>query len=214
MTFRLLASLLIVILSHGSYLYANQDKEQEDKINTPGEPGQLRNPVLIKRFLGTDSQTIPPIEHFSFNALGGLFHGALIGGLGSLAMYKTDDTTATTQGFALIGGSLALTGVIGGVLITFEERSTGTYFKSGANLLEYLWFGTLAGAVTGGIAGAIPYSSSNKTDDLINFTGYGALAGFSTGLIWSLIDLPASLQFDLSVRQTKDSMGLAITQSF
>ena len=211
---RLLATLLIVSFTHGSILYADQNKEKEENINTPDEPGQLRNPVLIKRFLGTDSQTIPPIEHFSFNALGGLFHGALIGGLGGLAMYKTDDTTATTQGFALVGGSIALTGLIGGVLITFEERSSGIYFKSGPNLLEYLWFGTLAGAVTGGIAGAIPYSSSNKTDDLINFTGYGALAGFTTGLIWSLLDLPDSLQFDLSLRQTKDSLGLAITQPF
>ena len=214
MKVRFLASLILLSLFQVNLLFAKDDKVQDAEINNPDDPGQLRNPGLIKQFLGTDSQTIPPIEHFSFNALGGLFHGGLIGGLGGLALYKTNDTTATTNGFALIGGSLALTGLLGSVLVTFEERSSGTYFKSGPALLEYIWFGTLAGAVTGGISGAIPYASSNNTDDLINFTGYGALAGFTTGLIWSIFDLPDSLKFRINLLQTKDSMGLAITQSF
>ena len=155
--------------------------DDEDQKPKKQEKLQLRTNEMEKQYLNSTSFTYTFFDRLFIGFLYGAVSGGAIGsGVGLYAYDSTqkDISKNNIYKFAgILGGVGATTGIVTAVIETIKDKP----FKYGTGLFENSWYGALAGALVGGVAGAIPYSSSGNTDDIIKYTGVGVMAGVSAG---------------------------------
>lgn len=155
----------------------------------------LVNDELIKRYLDDDS-LYNPEERFLATTIMGTFSGFVFGSVGSLALYDSNNTDdENTNNLLLFGGILGVGGMATGATIAWIEHQNKKYFTIGPAMLKYTWYGTLAGALLGAMASLPVYATSEETDDILNFTGYGSLIGLTTGFTMFFFRSPDNLNF-------------------
>ncbi len=156
---------------------------------------RLANPGLMEKYLSNRERSYATGEHLFANLFVGAFSGASFGALGSLAVYDSKDTAASREKLIAFSGGGAIAGVLSGALVTWFEYRRDEQFTIGPVLMSYTWYGAIGGALAGMAVGLIPYGSSRNTDDILHYTGYGALAGVGLGTILFLFHLPENLDF-------------------
>ncbi len=137
---------------------------------------------LTEKFIPPGSHDFDVGEHLMINMLIGAFSGGAFGVGSGLAVYEENNSTENEKNLILYGGIGAGAGAIAGGLVTFFEYRKNLQFDMGTDLMNHGWYGALGGAMVGSLAGLIPYSSSKKTQDVLNYTGYGTMAGLAIGL--------------------------------
>ncbi|GEM_PF-2916797 len=163
---------------------------------------------LMEHYLGKNDSIYSASEHIFGTVFMGLVSGVAFGAAGSLVAYNSSDETANLNNLYLYGGVFGIGGALTGLGIAAAEQIQDDYFSMGPDALEYTWFGTLGGATLGAMAGAIPYASSGNTDELLHYTGYGAMAGLATGLTLWLFKIPSYYSISSYVTPDQWSIGL------
>jgi len=155
--------------------------DDEDQKPKKQEKLQLRTNEMEKQYLDSTSFSYTFFDRLFIGFLYGAVSGGAIGsGVGLYAYDSTqkDISKNNIYKFAgILGGVGATTGIVTAVIETIKDKP----FKYGAGLFENSWYGAIAGALVGGVAGAIPYSSSGNSDDILKYTGVGVMAGVSAG---------------------------------
>jgi len=180
----------IILVSTLSTSVFAKDNNREDSETILTTPNSLSDYSYIDSKVTTG-------EHFMINTLIGAFSGAIFATMGSFSNFiqhnyaaaGIDPSSASAKSqrgelnksnlllFVGIGG---LSGGVSGLLLTLFEKDTP--FSIARPLLDYAWYGAIAGSFLGAMAGLIPFSSSKYTDDIWHFTGYGSIAGLAIGI--------------------------------
>ena len=200
-------TILIILSASISYhsLFAQNTKRDSE----------LANPRLTSKF-DPFKNRVNTSEHAFVNIFMGTLTGAVFGASTGLAFYNTNDKAASQDQLALFSGGLALLGAVtGGILTIFEARQS-QQFTLGKPLNNKTWYGGVLGALVGGLAGLIPYSSSGNTDDIVNFVGYGTAIGLMIAWVWQGFDYFGHSTIDLNTGYSPrfNSFNLSLDQRF
>lgn len=187
--------------------------EESEPVNEiDPEDYRLANPDLVDQYTRGDINFSYP-EHFMINIFMGAFSGAAIGSLIGLTAYDSNNTTKSNESILLYTGALTVTGALAGSIVSWVEYSERNQFTIGPVVMNYAWYGALGGALAGAAAGLIPYSSSQNSDDIINYTGYGAGAGFITSMVLFFVQMPENLELTLGPVRGSE-MGAMVSRRF
>ena len=176
---------------------------------------ELANPRLASKF-DPFKHRVSASEHAFANIFMGTLTGAVFGAGTGLAFYNTNDKTASQDKLALFSGGLALFGAVTGSILTIFEMRRSQQFTLGKPLNDKTWYGGVLGAVIGGLAGLIPYSSSGNKDDILNFVGYGTAIGLMFAWVWQGFDYFGHSTIDLNAGYSPrfNSFNLSLDQKF
>ena len=183
-SFLSISAMLCTNIFYGNELKDPEKNQKDSKIfqKESKKKPKLANPSLIKKFSVSNSEKMTIAEHSSINMFTGTFSGAVFGSLSGLSLYDSSKYKPEASIY-LFGGIFGAVGLLTGLLTTYLEYRKGIQFDIGKPILNYTWLGTIGGALLGALVGLIPYSSSNKTDDILRFSGYGSMFGLLTGTI-------------------------------
>lgn len=188
--------------------------EEETRERTIPDGPILKTPHMVSSYEVSYQQE--NIFHTTtINIMYGIVSGGLIGAIGGLSEYNSNNKEASNDRLAAYGSIGSGFGAFIGISVTvFSQFSNLSSYEIGYPLFEYSWYGTLSGALIGLAAGAIPYASSNDNDDLINYAGYGSVGGFVCGLVYFVFSKPykskplnAKLDISLHPEQTSLTMN-------
>lgn len=166
------------------------DSEAQDTNTTSGNitTTELQTQNMMNSYIGEKRYNTG--EHVMINILGGMISGALLGSMGSLSVYETDDMTASQNNFYRFAGAGGVAGAFAGGIVSIIEISNDEQFTTGMNVMRYSWYGTMGGTLIGAVGGLVPYSSSNDQDDIYNYAGMGAMAGLASGILFYVFFSP------------------------
>ncbi len=173
LSFVTLLFLGIFILSLPAGIHS-QEKAEDD--------ASLKNPELIQKFLPSEKED--PGEYFTINLLVAGISGAAFGYVSSYSMITNADYKKYqglyTGGFAL--GAMGVSAIFSGIEI-YSDR----YYFYSKPLFRHSWLGFIIGSLVGTSYSVIPYSESKNTDDVLQYLGYGAMAGTGLGLLSGMV---------------------------
>lgn len=178
-----------VIVEDDDYNRSEKDDEGGD------EDYRLKNPELMEKFVPAKEKNFATGEHVFFNILLGGLAGGAVGATGSLAFYNSDEGGSNENNLGLYAGTFAGIGMLSGAIASYFEVERGEQFTIGYTAWNYTWYGLISGATAGAITGLIPYSSSDNTDDIYNYIGYGAFAGVAVSTALFFLNMPENITF-------------------
>ncbi|MDH4262607.1 MAG: hypothetical protein OEV78_06145 [Spirochaetia bacterium] len=149
----------------------------KNKTKTKTNGNILKNPGLMQEFKDVNYDDSPTDRVADY-----LFYGLLTGGImgmgGGLAFYTTSNNLTPLY---ISAGGVGAAGAVTGVIVALIENSVHNPLI-GSDLLKYTWYGVVGGAMIGGLAGLIPYSTTKNINSILNGIGYGSYAGIGVGM--------------------------------
>lgn len=171
----------------------------------------LKNPELIKKYTGDNEKDNG--EYFTINLLVAGISGATFGYVSSYSMVNQSDHEKYQYlfagGFAL--GSMALSAGISTVEIYTEQ-----YYRFSMPLFRHSWLGFIIGSASGAVYSMIPYSDSRDSNDILQYTGYGAAAGVGLGILSGLITpfFSDTVHYEMNYNPAMSSMNFQFVHAF